>query len=224
MTQKTPVAVLISGNGSNLQALIDYSQHNPNCRYEITTVISNRPNAYGLERAKQADISAFCIDHTAYNSREGFEQTLIKKLDAQGVQLVVLAGFMRILSPVLVSHYLGRMLNIHPSLLPKYPGLNTHQRALEAGDDEHGLSIHFVTQELDGGPVIFQAKTSITPDETPESLKQKVHQLEHQSYPLVTDCVSQGIICYQDGQTYFQQQPLRQPLSLNDLADCDTIP
>ncbi len=224
MIQKTPVAVLISGNGSNLQALIDYSQAHPNCHYEITAVISNRPNAYGLERAKQAGIPAFCIDHTAFDSRESFEQAIIEKLEAQRVKLVVLAGFMRILSPVLVSHYLGRMLNIHPSLLPKYPGLHTHQRALEAGDAEHGLSIHFVTQDLDGGPVIFQARTDISPDDTPESLQQKVHQLEHQSYPLVTDCVSQGIICYQDEQVTFQQQPLRQPLSLNDLADCDTIP
>ncbi|GAB6034804.1 phosphoribosylglycinamide formyltransferase [Galenea microaerophila] len=223
MKQRVPIAVLISGNGSNLQALIDYQQQ-PNCHYEITTVISNRPHAYGLERAKKAGIPAFCIDHTHYSSRETFERAIIEQLEAQGVQLVVLAGFMRILSPVLVTHYLGRMLNIHPSLLPKYPGLNTHKRAIEAGDQEHGLSIHFVTEELDGGPVIFQAKVPISAEDTPQSLQQKVHQLEHQSYPLVTNCVCQGKLIYQSGQVFFQQQPLRHPLTLADVTDCVKMP
>ena len=220
MTSKMPIAVLISGKGSNLQALIDYSQGNPHCHYQIAIVIANRPDAYGLQRAKQAGIPALCIDHTHYDDRKSFEQALIEQLQKHKVQLVVLAGFMRILSPLFVTHYLGRLLNIHPSLLPKYPGLNTHQRALEAGDSLHGLSIHFVTQELDGGPVIFQAETPIEPDDTSETLQHKVHQLEHQSYPLVTDCVARKILSYQNGQPFFQQKPLLQPLK--HLKQCKT--
>jgi len=220
MTSKMPIAVLISGKGSNLQALIDYSQGNPHCHYQIAIVIANRPDAYGLQRAKQAGIPALCIDHTHYDDRKSFEQALIEQLQKHKVQLVVLAGFMRILSPLFVTHYLGRLLNIHPSLLPKYPGLNTHQRALEAGDSLHGLSIHFVTQELDGGPVIFQAETPIEPDDTSETLQHKVHQLEHQSYPLVTDCVARKILTYQNGQPFFQQKPLLQPLK--HLKQCKT--
>lgn len=220
MTSKMPIAVLISGKGSNLQALIDYSQGNPHCHYQIAIVIANRPDAYGLQRAKQASIPALCIDHTHYDDRKSFEQALIEQLQKHKVQLVVLAGFMRILSPLFVTHYLGRLLNIHPSLLPKYPGLNTHQRALEAGDSLHGLSIHFVTQELDGGPVIFQAETPIEPDDTSGTLQHKVHQLEHQSYPLVTDCVARKILSYQNGQPFFQQKPLLQPLK--HLKQCKT--
>ncbi len=212
--KKTPIAVLISGNGSNLQAIIDAQ---PSSHYEVKLVLSNRPNAYGLQRAEKADIPTVLIDHTQYDSREQFDAAVVNALQSAHIDLVVLAGFMRILTPVLVKPYLGKMLNIHPSLLPKYPGLHTHQRALEAGDPEHGLSIHFVTEELDGGPVILQARTPIEAQDTPETLQQKVHQLEHIAYPKVIDLVAQNSIQYQDGQVYFHHQPLTTPLDLNQL-------
>ena len=211
---KTSIAVLISGNGSNLQAIIDAQPHS---HYEVKLVLSNRPNAYGLQRAKAAGIASVVIDHTQYANRENFDAAVVETLQAANIELVVLAGFMRILTPILVKPYLGKMLNIHPSLLPKYPGLHTHQRALEAGDTEHGLSIHFVTEELDGGPVILQARTPIDAQDTPETLQQKVHQLEHIAYPKVVDLVAQNTIQYQDGQVYFHHQPLTTPLDPNQL-------
>ena len=145
------VVVLISGSGSNLQALIDSIAHDGNPA-RIAAVICNRAGAYGLERAKQAGIATSLLDHKQFDGREAFDAALIQAIDAHQPDLVVLAGFMRILTPGFVQHYAGRLLNIHPSLLPKHKGLHTHQRALEAGDREHGCSVHFVTEELDGGP------------------------------------------------------------------------
>ena len=140
----TNIVVLISGSGTNLQALIDAHQQGE-LSVNIAAVISNRPQAYGLERARQAGIETVVLDHTGFDSREQFDQALQARIDAFDPQLVVLAGFMRILTAGFTQHYLGRMLNIHPSLLPKYQGLHTHQRALEAGDREHGVTVHFVT-------------------------------------------------------------------------------
>lgn len=209
------VVVVISGNGSNLQALIDYQQQ-PDCAYQIVKVISNRPQAFGLERAKQHQIDTGVVDHTQFDSREHFEQALIQHIDSAEPGLVVLAGFMRILTPLFTEHYLGRMFNIHPSLLPKYPGLNTHQRALEAGETHHGLSIHFVTAELDGGPVVLQASLVINSDDTANSLQQKVHQLEHQAYPLAVNLFAQQRLYFADHQAWWNGQPLNQPLQLED--------
>lgn len=220
--QQSPlrVVVLISGNGSNLQALID-RQHQPGCAYQIVKVISNKADAFGLERAKQHLIEIDTIPHQNFDGREAFEQALIHSIDQAQPGLVVLAGFMRILTPLFTQHYLGRMLNIHPSLLPKYPGLDTHQRALEAGDKQHGLSIHFVTDELDGGPVILQASTQIQTNDTIDSLKAKIHRLEHQAYPLAVNLFAQGKLVYKNHQAWFSDQSLTDPLQIEDLT-CST--
>jgi phosphoribosylglycinamide formyltransferase-1 len=214
MTSKMRIAVLISGTGSNLQALIDRA---PDSDYEIALVLSNRPQAAGLQKAQAAGIPTVVIDHTECDSRESFDQAMIEALDAQQIDGIILAGFMRILTPTFTLHYLGRMLNIHPSLLPKYPGLDTHQRALDAQDAEHGLSIHFVTPELDGGPVILQAKVPVEAGDTAESLQKKVQIQEHIAYPLVTNWLAQGRIQLQNNQACYQDQTLQVPLQLTEL-------
>ena len=182
MTQgKLPVVVLISGSGSNLQAIIDAAQQD--LPVEIRAVISNKANAYGLTRAAQAGIETVVLDHTRFDSREAFDDELTRLIDQYQPGLVVLAGFMRILSDNFVHHYEGRMINIHPSLLPKYKGINTHARAIEAGDAEAGCSVHLVTAELDAGPVLLQARVPIHPNDTPESLAARVLEQEHRIYP-----------------------------------------
>lgn len=183
MNASCQLVVLISGNGSNLQAIID-SIEAGQCPAVIKAVISNKADAYGLERAKQVGIATHVVVHQQYPDRQAFDHALMAVIDEYQPDLVVLAGFMRILSSDFVNHYLGRLLNIHPSLLPKYPGLNTHQKALQAGDTEHGCSVHFVTPKLDGGPVIIQAATSINTNTPLDSLIVQVHQLEHKIYPL----------------------------------------
>lgn len=185
------VVVLISGSGSNLQALIDSIAKDGNPA-RIAAVISNRADAYGLERARQAGIATRVLDHKQFDGREAFDAALIEAIDGFAPQLVVLAGFMRILTPGFVNHYTGRLLNIHPSLLPKHKGLHTHQRALEAGDSEHGCSVHFVTEELDGGPLVVQAVVPVESGDTPESLAQRVHSQEHHIYPLAMRWFAEG--------------------------------
>ncbi|NWL78161.1 phosphoribosylglycinamide formyltransferase [Pseudomonas taiwanensis] len=193
MVARCDVVVLISGSGSNLQALID-SITGDDHPARIRAVISNRADAFGLERAKKAGIDTGVLDHKAYADREAFDAALIEAIDAYAPQLVVLAGFMRILTPGFVRHYHGRLLNIHPSLLPKYKGLHTHQRALEAGDSEHGCSVHFVTEELDGGPLVVQALIPVESDDTPDSLAQRVHVQEHRIYPLAMRWFAEGTL------------------------------
>ncbi len=182
------VVVLISGQGSNLQALIDAAR--PPVR--IAAVIANRAEAYGLKRARQAGIATAVIDHREHADRESFDAALAASIDAQGADLVVLAGFMRILTPAFVRRYQGRLLNIHPSLLPLYKGLHTHQRALDAGDAWHGCSVHFVTEELDGGPVALQSRVPVRVDDTPESLATRVHAAEHLLYPVAVRLYAEG--------------------------------
>ncbi|QJP08218.1 phosphoribosylglycinamide formyltransferase [Pseudomonas multiresinivorans] len=191
MSTPCNVVVLISGSGSNLQALID-SLAGADAPVVIRAVISNRADAYGLERARQAGIETCFLDHKAYADRESFDAALIQAIDGFDADLVLLAGFMRILSADFVRHYQGRLLNIHPSLLPKYKGLHTHQRALEAGDAEHGCSVHFVTEELDGGPLVVQAAIPVESDDTPETLAQRVHVQEHVIYPLAMRWFAEG--------------------------------
>ena len=191
MTTQCNVVVLISGSGSNLQALIDSITQNGNPA-RIAAVISNRADAYGLTRAQNAGIATAVLDHKQFDGREAFDSALIEAIDAFDPQLVVLAGFMRILTPGFVNHYSGRLLNIHPSLLPKYKGLHTHQRALEAGDSEHGCSVHFVTEELDGGPLVVQAVVPVLADDSAESLAQRVHGQEHLIYPLAVRWFAEG--------------------------------
>ena len=178
------IVVLISGNGSNLQAIIDeISQQKINAK--ISAVIANQDTAYGLIRAKNAGIPAVHIDHKSFASREDYDAKMASCIDEFAPNLIVLAGFMRILSSTFVEHYKGRMLNIHPSLLPKYKGLDTHQRAIDAGDKEHGASVHFVTPELDGGPVVLQSKVPVFEQQDAQELADRVQQQERQMYPLV---------------------------------------
>ncbi|MCV6588469.1 MAG: phosphoribosylglycinamide formyltransferase [Marinobacterium sp.] len=180
------IVVLISGSGSNLQAIMD-AISDGRIQGQISAVISNKAEVFGLERAENADIATEVIDHKAFESREAFDTELARRIDDYQPDLVVLAGFMRILTADFVRHYQGRMLNIHPSLLPKYKGLHTHQRALEAGDKEHGCTVHFVTEELDGGPLAVQGTVSIDADDDASSLQNKVHKVEHQIYPLAVE-------------------------------------
>lgn len=186
------VVVLISGSGSNLQALIDTAQSKEGLGGEIVAVISDNAEAFGLERARQAGIPALTLSAKDYPNRESYDAQLARLVEEQQPDLVVLAGFMRILSPAFVLKFNGKLLNIHPSLLPKYKGLHTHRRALEAGDEEHGLSIHFVTEELDGGPLVLQAKVSVTVDDDETSLAKKVQLQEHLLYPIAVRWFLQG--------------------------------
>lgn len=185
------IVVLISGNGSNLQALID-ACNDGRIRGRISAVLSNKANAYGLERATQDAIPAHYLDPKSYADRDAFDLALMQEIDGYQPDLVVLAGYMRILSPRFVQHYQGRMLNIHPSLLPKYPGLHTHQQALNNGDEEHGTSVHFVTDELDGGPVVLQAKVPIFEHDSEDEIIERVQVQEHSIYPLVVSWFIDG--------------------------------
>ncbi|WP_422416207.1 phosphoribosylglycinamide formyltransferase [Pseudomonas sp. GZD-222] len=201
------VVVLLSGTGSNLQALID-SVRTGDSPVRIRAVISNRADAYGLQRARDAGIDTAVLDHKAFEGREAFDAALVELIDGYQPQLVVLAGFMRILSGGFVRHYQGRLLNIHPSLLPKYKGLHTHQRALEAGDTEHGCSVHFVTEELDGGPLVVQAVIPVELDDTPERLAHRVHSQEHQIYPLAVRWFAEGRLRLGEHGALLDGQPL----------------
>lgn len=177
------IVVLISGSGSNLHSLIEATKQD--LQAQIVAVISNQPDAYGLVRAQQAEIPALSLSAKSFASREEYDDALMALIDEYQPDLVVLAGFMRILTADLVKHYAGKMLNIHPSLLPKYPGLHTHRKAIENGDIEHGTSVHFVTEELDGGPVILQAKVPILANDTEDEIIERVKAQEHIIYPIV---------------------------------------
>ena len=185
------ILVLISGSGSNLQSMIDKVDAHK-IDGSIVGVISNRSEAYGLERAAIAGIPTRVLDHTLFDSRQDYDESLAGLIDSFEPDVIVLAGFMRILTPELVRKFTGKMLNIHPSLLPKYTGLNTHRRAIAAQDSEHGCSVHFVTEELDGGPVILQAKVPVFDDDTEQSLQERVLQQEHQIYPLTVQWLASG--------------------------------
>jgi phosphoribosylglycinamide formyltransferase-1 len=206
------IAVLISGSGSNLQALIDRQS---DYGYRIAFVLSNQPDAYGLIRAQQAGIATRIVNHRDFADRESFEQSMILAIDDYRIDLVVLAGFMRILTPTFIHHYEGKLLNIHPSLLPKFKGLHTHQRVLEAGEKIHGATVHFVTAELDGGPLIAQAQVSINDTDNAESLAQRVLMVEHQLYPAVVGAIAQGIVKQSDQAIMIGNQPA--PVSLAHL-------
>jgi len=187
----TAVVVLISGSGSNLQALID-GVADGYLPVGVRAVISNRADAQGLRRAERAGIPTRVLDHKDFARREDYDRALIELIDGFSPGLLVLAGFMRILTPGFVQHYHGRLLNIHPSLLPRYRGLHTHKRVLEAGDEEHGASVHFVTEELDGGPLILQVRVPVQPDDDAESLAARVLRHEHRIYPQVVRWFAEG--------------------------------
>lgn len=192
------LVVLISGSGTNLQAIIDAIGAGE-LDATLALVLSNRAEADGLERARRADVPTAVIPHRDYPDRESFDRAMIERIDRVRPDTVVLAGFMRILSPPFVRHYHGRLLNIHPSLLPRHRGLDTHARALAAGDREHGCSIHFVTEELDGGPVVARAPVPVRPNDSEESLSKRVQAREHQLYPLVLRWRSEGRLRLEDG-------------------------
>jgi phosphoribosylglycinamide formyltransferase-1 len=201
------VVVLISGSGSNLQALID-GVTKGELPIEIAAVISNRPEVLGLTRATQAGIPTQVLDHKGFASREAFDQELMRTIDAYDPGLIVLAGFMRILTPEFTQHYLGRMLNIHPSLLPKFQGLHTHQRAIDAGESTHGVTVHFVTAELDGGPSAIQASVPIIDGDDASSLAKRVQRQEHVIYPLAVKWFAEGRLVMKDNRAYLDNELL----------------
>ncbi len=204
-----PVVILISGGGSNLQAIIDATRAG-RLPIEIRAVISNRPDAGGLARAERAGIPTHVLDHTRFEGREAFDRALAELIDHFQPALVVLAGFMRILTPEFVEHYRGRMLNIHPSLLPDFQGLDTHRRALEAGAREHGASVHFVTPELDGGPVVVRAVVPVLEDDTPERLAARVLEQEHRIYPEAIGLFAQGRLKLEGDTALLDGEPIPQ--------------
>ena len=192
------ILVLISGNGSNLQTLLDHCASGK-VAGEVVGVISNRADAYGLVRAKEAGVATAILAQQQFASRAEYDVALLALMDDYQPDLVVLAGFMRILSADLVRHFAGRMINIHPSLLPKYQGLHTHQRAIDDGEREHGASVHFVTEELDGGPVILQARVPIFEGDSADEVAARVQVQEHSIYPLVVQWFCEGRLKMQEG-------------------------
>jgi phosphoribosylglycinamide formyltransferase 1 len=194
---RLPVAVLVSGFGSNLQALLD-ATGTGRVNAEIRLVASDRPDAQGLARARAAGVPATAIPPEDFPERAAWNRALHAALERSGAELVLLAGFMRVLGPEMVHAWQGRMLNVHPSLLPLYRGLHTHRRALEAGDAMHGASIHFVTEELDGGPVILQARVPVLPGDDEDSLARRVQAREHEVYPQVVEWIADGRLCWRD--------------------------
>ena len=211
-----PVVVLISGSGSNLGALIEAQAQWP---YRIAAVISNQAAAFGLERARNAGIPAEVLSHRGFPDRAAYDEALARVIDRHAPGLVVLAGFMRILTPGFVAHYASRLLNIHPSLLPRFRGLHTHARALEAGESAHGASVHFVTAELDGGPVIMQARVPILPGDSPDTLAARVLTQEHRIYPRVVGWFAQGRLRLgEDGRVRLDGAVLDAPVSLEEPA------
>lgn len=218
--RKIRLVVLISGRGSNLQAILDQAASGA-LPVEIAAVISNRPGVQGLERARQAGIAALELDHKLFPDRPTFEAALIDLIDDHQPDLVILAGFMRVLTAGFTEHYRGRLLNIHPSLLPKFRGLHTHERAIAAGETEHGASIHFVTAELDGGPVIVQARVPVLPDDDPDTLAARVLAQEHHLYPQAIHWFAEGRLRLSGEQVWFDGKPLDQPLRLENASTLD---
>lgn len=200
--------VLISGRGSNLDALIDAIRRE-RLALEIRLVVSNEPGAAGLAHAERAGIETRVLDHRGFASRAGFDAALAGLIDARAPALVILAGFMRVLGPAFVRRYHGRLINVHPSLLPAFPGLDTHRRALEAGVRVHGASVHFVSEALDGGPLIVQAPVEVRPGDDAESLAARVLEQEHRIYPLAIRWFVEGRIALRDGQAWVDGRPAR---------------
>lgn len=205
--RKKRLVVLVSGSGSNLQSFIDACASGQ-LHAEVCAVISNNPNAGGLERAARANIPNLVIDHRNFDQREIFDQALTEMIDSFAPDVIILAGFMRILTPQFVTHYMGRLINIHPSLLPAYPGLHTHRRAIEAGDEQAGATVHFVTPELDGGPPIIQAPVPIEKADNEQTLAARVLGFEHIIYPLAVRWLCDDRLSMQEGVALLDNQPI----------------
>ena len=210
-TGRLRVAVLISGSGSNLQAIID-SVNKQKLPVELIAVLSDRPDAYGLQRARMAGIPAIAIDYKRFASRSDYDAQLAKELAALHADLIVLAGYMRILPESIVNAYLGRMLNVHPSLLPAYPGLNTFARALAAGEQWHGSTVHFVIPELDAGPAIIQYRIAIRPDDTESTLRSRVQTGEYRIYPEAIRWIAEGRLRLTGTSVLLDDKPLNGPV------------
>ena len=187
------IAVLISGNGSNLEALIDACKKNL-INGSVEIIISNNPDAYGIERAKNHLINYKIVDNNRFKTREDFDRALVEELQDSNPDLIVLAGFMRILTPVMIEAFKNKIINIHPSLLPKYPGLDTHNSVMKNGDLKHGVTIHYVNEVLDGGQIIAQGEISVNANETSEELKTRIHAIEHVMLPMIVSKFADGTI------------------------------
>lgn len=215
MSDRLALAILISGSGSNLQAIIDAIESG-NLDAEIKSVVCNNPQAYGLQRAAKHGLPTQVIDHRDYPDREQYDNRLRQHLQSLGLDYIVLAGYMRILSPAFIDAFKHRILNIHPSLLPAYKGLDTHQRALANGETQHGVSIHVVTAELDDGPVLLQASYPMAAGDSVEDLQARGHRLEHQMYPQLLRWISESkLIIDVNGRIQYEQTPLEEPLLFN---------
>jgi len=202
-----PVVILISGRGSNMQAIHQAMLDN-DLPIDIKAIITNEATAAGLDYAIDAGITSEIVSHKDFSSREDFDATLMQTIDRYQPALVILAGFMRILTTAFVEHYLGKLINIHPALLPAFPGLNTHARALEAGVKEHGTSVHYVTPEVDGGPVILQARVAVHQDDTAELLQKRVLEQEHVIYPLAIRLIAEGHVTFANNHAYYDNELL----------------
>lgn len=217
MNSPARLAVLISGSGTNLQAIID-AVANGGVDGELAGVISDRPEAFGLERARRAKLPAVSVDFSGFGDRQAFDISLQSALADMNPDIVVLAGFMRILSTNLVDHYRGRMLNVHPSLLPRFPGLHTYSKVLEAGDQWHGTTVHFVTAELDAGPAIIQYRVAVQPGETEATLQQRVQAGEYLVYPRAINWLAQRRLELRGDQVYLDGDPLAEPVQVHEQA------
>nr|VFK19390.1 MAG: formyltetrahydrofolate-dependent phosphoribosylglycinamide formyltransferase [Candidatus Kentron sp. LFY] len=201
-----PIVVLISGRGSNLQAIIDAARRD--LPVTIRAVISNERDALGLARARQAGTATAVLEHRSFPTRDAFDEKLTAMIEGFAPRLVVLAGFMRVLTPAFVQHFQGRLINIHPSLLPQLPGLHTHERAIEQGRKEHGATVHFVTEEVDGGPVIIQARVPVLPGDTPALLAERVLEQEHRIFPQAIQWFVAGRLRVREGRVWLDGVPV----------------
>jgi phosphoribosylglycinamide formyltransferase-1 len=215
-TPRQPIVILISGRGSNMRALVERS-HAAGAAYSVAAVISDRVDAGGLEIARHLSVAARALPQQKGTERTDYDQSLAAAIAGYSPALIVLAGFMRILSASFVERFAGRILNIHPSLLPKYVGLHTHRRALEAREAEHGVTVHFVTEQLDGGPRVLQARVPIVPGDTEATLSQRVLVQEHIIYPLAVNWFCQGRLRCEAGKAWLDGRPLNEPVQVSDL-------
>ena len=218
---KSSALIFISGGGSNLQAFID-AVRDGSLELDIALVLSNRPDAGGLRRAQAAGIETLCVPHTDFADRESFDAALVDTIAPLQPDLIVLAGFMRILGASFVARYCGRILNIHPSLLPAYPGLHTHQRAIDAGEKWHGCTVHFVTGELDAGAAVMQARVPVLPDDDAHTLAARVLEQEHRIYPRSAALIAAGRLAYRDGHAWLDGKVLNEPIQFR-APDIHTI-
>jgi phosphoribosylglycinamide formyltransferase 1 len=216
MPARQPIVILISGRGSNMRALIE-SSRSENSAYSVAAVLSDKPDAGGLEVAQHLGVATRALPPAKGVERAAYDEALASTIEEYSPALIALAGFMRILSPQFVARFPGKILNIHPSLLPKYSGLHTHQRAIDARETEHGVTVHFVSEQLDGGPRVLQARVPVLPGDTEATLSDRVLQLEHVIYPLAVNWFCQGRLRGGAGQAWLDGKTLVQPVQLADL-------